>query len=79
MSQSKKLSNDAEVILAYIKKFLKLRGYAPSQAEIALNTSNSKYIVSKALIELQQSGYVKKERNKSRTITVTGLRIVEVQ
>lgn len=53
MYNNQKLSNNAEVMLAYVKKFIKLRGYSPSHKEIADNTYNSKYMVYKALIELE--------------------------
>lgn len=79
MHESKELSTDAKVILAYVKKFIKLRGYSPSHKEIVANTYSSKYLVCKALTELEQKDFIKRERKKPRTISVRGMRMVEVQ
>ncbi len=77
MYNNQKLSNNAEVMLAYVKKFIKLRGYSPSHKEIADNTYNSKYMVYKALIEFEQKEYIRRQKKKPRTIVVRGMRMVE--
>lgn len=72
------LSVEEKVVLNFIKKYMKDKGYAPTQIEVAVGVIESKQNVFRILNKLQQKGYVRREKRKPRTMAVKGLKMVEI-
>lgn len=84
MSKKKKLSDRQRFILAFIKQYSQEHGYAPSIREIkgeieraglvrtaSGNTSTS--VIDYNLKALEESGYIRRDRNKSRAIELVDM------
>lgn len=58
------------VVLQYVRQYIKIKGYPPSVRELAAGCYYSTTAVLRHLDRLEAMGYLRRDRNKSRGIAL---------
>lgn len=71
------LEKEVKKTYDFIVRYIINHGYAPTQKEIAANTTTSSHTVARHLKTLEQAGYISKTKKKSRALKLNNFKFVE--